>query len=482
MRFLRTNTDCRVTVGPFFDKTDGVTPETGLTVTSCKLTLMVDTGNVPTLVLDANATASAGSNDMAHVTGDDAGFYDLELTAAQTNYLGRAMLAITDAATHCPVFHEFMILPAMIYDSMILGTDRLDTNVTHIGDTLQTARDLGTSVLLSSGTGTGQISLASGGVTLANAGHGGAAAEMTLKKISVTNPAGNAMELLSTGSNGHGLYSVGHGTGDGVHWLGGSTGHGLYAQGGVTSGDGINAAALGSGVAINGSITGNLTGSVGSVTAGVTVSGTVGTFDALVTALNTAHGAGSWATATGFSTHSAADVRTELATELLVMTRLGTAIILDGAVYQFTTNALENAPGGSTSVTIMPVSGSATTGNVLDGGRIKGQYGAPLTGLTVTCTTTNAGVTSARDLTAYNGALAFVVFGNDDEMDYGTRIVHGSDITVSSNVATISSTASHVLNTALGENLRWCLREDTAAPSIVFAIGDYTCQRAPVTA
>src|SRR5678809_445704 len=134
MRFLRTNTAVRVTVGPFLDKTDGVTPETALTVTSCKLTLMVDDGNVPTLVLDTNPTASGGANDMVHVTGDDAGFYDLELAAANVNYLGRAMLAITDAAVHCPVFHEFMILPAMIYDSLVLGTDDLDTNVTKIND------------------------------------------------------------------------------------------------------------------------------------------------------------------------------------------------------------------------------------------------------------------------------------------------------------------------------------------------------------
>jgi len=142
MRFLRTNTAVRLTVGPFFDKTDGVTPETGLTVTSCKLTLMVDDGNVPTLVLDASATASGGNNDMVHVTGDDAGFYDLELTAANLNYLGRAMLAITDAATHCPVFHEFMILPAAVYDSLVLGTDTLPADVTQIGGDTQSATDL----------------------------------------------------------------------------------------------------------------------------------------------------------------------------------------------------------------------------------------------------------------------------------------------------------------------------------------------------
>lgn len=129
MRYVRTNTATRITVGPFFDKTDGVTPETALTVTSCKLTLMVDDGGVPTLVLDTSPTASGGNNDMVHVTGDDAGFYDLELTAANLNYLGRAMLAITDAATHCPVFHELMILPAVVYDALVLGTDNLDINV-----------------------------------------------------------------------------------------------------------------------------------------------------------------------------------------------------------------------------------------------------------------------------------------------------------------------------------------------------------------
>lgn len=130
MRFLKTNTATRVTVGPFLDRTDGITPETALTVTSCKLTLMVDTGGVPTLVLDTNPTASGGANDMVHVTGDDAGFYDLELAAANVNYVGSAMLALTDAATHCPVFHEFTILPAAVYDSLIGGTDTLPADVT----------------------------------------------------------------------------------------------------------------------------------------------------------------------------------------------------------------------------------------------------------------------------------------------------------------------------------------------------------------
>lgn len=156
MRYLKTNTATRVTVGPFLDKTDGITPEVALTATNEKLTLTVDDGGVPTLVLNATATASGGNNDFVHVSSDTAGFYDLELTAAQTNYVGRAMLAITYATDHCPVFHEFTILPANIYDSMIGGTDLFDVSMTQIsGSAVSTSSaQLGVNVV-SSGTAAG---------------------------------------------------------------------------------------------------------------------------------------------------------------------------------------------------------------------------------------------------------------------------------------------------------------------------------------
>ena len=161
MRLLRTNTATRVSVGPFFDVTDGITPEVALTVTGCHVTLIVDAAGVPTLAVDVDATGSAGDNDMVHITGDDAGFYDLELTAAQTNYLGRAKLCIIDTDVHLPVFEEFMIVTANAYDTLC-STDIWNVNLTTIADTSQTARDLGTSVLISSGTGTGQLAVTSG--------------------------------------------------------------------------------------------------------------------------------------------------------------------------------------------------------------------------------------------------------------------------------------------------------------------------------
>lgn len=141
MRFLKTNTATRITVGPFLDKTDGISPELSLTVTSCHLTLVIDDAGVPTLVLDADATASGGSNDMVHVTDDNAGFYDLEITAAQTNYLGRAILSINDVAAHCPVFHEFLILSAQAFDSLC-GTGSLSANVKAVSDDATAADNL----------------------------------------------------------------------------------------------------------------------------------------------------------------------------------------------------------------------------------------------------------------------------------------------------------------------------------------------------
>lgn len=120
MRFLRTNTAVLITVGPFFDKGDGVTLETALTITNERITLTADTddGSAPTVILDnITGATSATSNDLNYITGNDAGLMQIELSAANVNRLGRMFLTITDAANHCPVFHEFMVMPALVYDT-----------------------------------------------------------------------------------------------------------------------------------------------------------------------------------------------------------------------------------------------------------------------------------------------------------------------------------------------------------------------------
>ena len=142
MRILRENTATRISVGPFLDVTDGITPEVALTVTGIHLTLMVDDAGVPTLALDADATASGGANDMVHVTNDDAGMYDLELAAANVNFTGRALLACIDTSEHLPVFHEFQIVSANVYDALFTDGDVLDVSVTELGGVAQSLTDL----------------------------------------------------------------------------------------------------------------------------------------------------------------------------------------------------------------------------------------------------------------------------------------------------------------------------------------------------
>jgi hypothetical protein len=136
MKFLRQNTAVRITVGPFIDKADGLTPLNAIT------TVANIVGNINYDDDDGTAThpvhfhpsASGGDNDMVTSGGaDGAGLWDLELTAAQTNYTGRMILSLTDAAQICPVFHEFQVLAANVYDSLFTGAgqtaDLLDVNV-----------------------------------------------------------------------------------------------------------------------------------------------------------------------------------------------------------------------------------------------------------------------------------------------------------------------------------------------------------------
>jgi hypothetical protein len=106
-----------------------------LTITNERITLTADTddNSAPTNILDNVTGATSGtSNDLNYITGNDAGMMQLELSAANTNRLGRMFLSITDAANHVPVFHEFMVLPAVVYDAFILGTDVMPANMTEL--------------------------------------------------------------------------------------------------------------------------------------------------------------------------------------------------------------------------------------------------------------------------------------------------------------------------------------------------------------
>jgi hypothetical protein len=69
------------------------------------------------------------------------GFYTLVLRTTDVDTLGRLQISCNKATYQMPPVN-LMVVPAMVFDSMVLGTDRFDTNVTHVADTSQTAGDL----------------------------------------------------------------------------------------------------------------------------------------------------------------------------------------------------------------------------------------------------------------------------------------------------------------------------------------------------
>lgn len=126
MRLLKTNTAVRVSVGPFLDYEEG-TPETALTVTNttCEMIITPNDGSAVTRTA-ITLSVSGGDNDMVHITNDVGGYYDLELTQTQTNFLGRMRLAFTDADVHMSLWEDFLVVSANIFNTLVVGSDYLD--------------------------------------------------------------------------------------------------------------------------------------------------------------------------------------------------------------------------------------------------------------------------------------------------------------------------------------------------------------------
>ncbi len=151
---LRQSTSVVIPFGPFLDKTDGVTLETGLVsaLDNASTGIMISKNGAAMAVRHATVTTTVYD---AH------GVYRVTLDTTDTNTLGSLRVIYTDATTCLPVWQDFQIVTANEWDSQCASAIRA-VNATQLSGTALTGRDIGASVLLSSGTGTGQISLASG--------------------------------------------------------------------------------------------------------------------------------------------------------------------------------------------------------------------------------------------------------------------------------------------------------------------------------
>lgn len=130
MIWLRQSTASQeIPLGRFVDSTDGDTEETGLTIANTDIKLW-KTG--------ATTLASKNSGGATHIAN---GEYYCVLDATDTDTLGPMKVVVhVTGALAVQVF--CLVLPAAVYDSLVLGTDTLPADVTQIGGVAQSATDL----------------------------------------------------------------------------------------------------------------------------------------------------------------------------------------------------------------------------------------------------------------------------------------------------------------------------------------------------
>jgi hypothetical protein len=154
-----------INIFPLTDDTDFKTRETAIAYNQAGMDLVwnfVTTAGAYTQT--AVTPTTGGDYDWTH-QGD--GMYSIEIPAsggASINNDTEGFGWFTGICTGVLAWRSpiFGFRAAALNNALIDGGDLLDVNVTHIADTSQTGRDIGSSVLLSSGTGTGQLDFTSG--------------------------------------------------------------------------------------------------------------------------------------------------------------------------------------------------------------------------------------------------------------------------------------------------------------------------------
>lgn len=116
MKLLKQSTAVTIKLGPFLDATDGVTAETALTLSQSDI------------ILFKNFGAGAQKNDTSSATHDTGGWYGVPLNTTDTGTLGPLQIHVNESGA-LPVFEQYLVVPANVYDSFVLGTDVLDVSI-----------------------------------------------------------------------------------------------------------------------------------------------------------------------------------------------------------------------------------------------------------------------------------------------------------------------------------------------------------------
>ena len=123
-QLIRQSTAATVLIGPAVDKNDGVTPEAGLTA-----------GGVDEAVLYKHdgtvAVDISGTTTLTHRAG---GMYTVTLSTTDTATAGRLTLYVRDDSVCLPMWKDFDVVPANVYDSLVAGSDQLSVDAEAVAD------------------------------------------------------------------------------------------------------------------------------------------------------------------------------------------------------------------------------------------------------------------------------------------------------------------------------------------------------------
>jgi hypothetical protein len=132
---LKQSTAVTVKVGPALDSTDGVTHEPSLTLSQSDV------------ILFKNFGAGAQKNDATTATYDTAGHYGVPLNTTDTNTVGHLRVYINESGA-LPMWQDFFVYTANVYDSLFAGSDLLQVDVDQIDGSATAATNLSVTELL----------------------------------------------------------------------------------------------------------------------------------------------------------------------------------------------------------------------------------------------------------------------------------------------------------------------------------------------
>lgn len=113
MHFLKQSTAATIVLGPFLSSSDGVTASTALTIAQADVRL------------SKNGGSFAQKNDATSATHMENGNYSVPVNSTDTATLGRLRVFVTKAS-NLPVWVDFTVLAANVYEALIGGTEYLE--------------------------------------------------------------------------------------------------------------------------------------------------------------------------------------------------------------------------------------------------------------------------------------------------------------------------------------------------------------------